>query len=419
MDESGLPTRESAIVAAQRLGINSENVVTLRTFVEQTGITAEQIRTLFPAGGYSELLQAAGVVQSKFRRRPSDHDLLCDIHRVALELGRIPTIDMLKVKAEYSPNTFKARFGNRKQLLMRYEEWLDAQDPQGDLLVELRKLLGDSDRDSDKEKRRQQLIDLAANAAANNGGVLSRSDFVRLTGVNTRQIYYLFPDGGWTEILQSAGIEEHPSTNHRVDDNELLPEFHRVCVKLNRVPTQPLFAEHGKYSTGLYCKRFGTWGGTADAYRQWVADNGLDVDWLPPPVQRNAAPPARKRHAVHNYHQQKADQIVYGELINFRGLQHAPINELGVVYLFGMVSRELRFLIESVQSAYPDCHGKREIKNGRWQPVRIEFEFKSRNFLEHGHDPDLCDLIVCWEDNWPESPLEVLSLKEAIATLKG
>ena len=30
----------------------------------------------------------------------------------------------------------------------------------------------------------------------------------------------------------------------------------------------------------------------------------------------------------------------------------------------------------------------------RWRRVRIEFEFKSRNFREHGHDPDQCDLIV-------------------------
>jgi hypothetical protein len=33
----------------------------------------------------------------------------------------------------------------------------------------------------------------------------------------------------------------------------------------------------------------------------------------------------------------------------------------------------------------------------------------------HGHPPDGCDLIVCWEHNWPESPLEVVELKSALA----
>ena len=37
---------------------------------------------------------------------------------------------------------------------------------------------------------------------------------------------------------------------------------------------------------------------------------------------------------------------LFGSPINFRGLRHAPINELGVVYIFGMVSYELGFIVE-------------------------------------------------------------------------
>jgi len=32
--------------------------------------------------------------------------------------------------------------------------------------------------------------------------------------------------------------------------------------------------------------------------------------------------------------------------------------EQGVVYLFGMVSRELGFYIEAVQQGFPDCEGR-------------------------------------------------------------
>ena len=55
--------------------------------------------------------------------------------------------------------------------------------------------------------------------------------------------------------------------------------------------------------------------------------------------------------------------------------------------------------------------------HGGWRRVRIEFEYQSRNFQRHNHDPAGCDLIVCWEDNWPEAPLEVIELKSRVRGL--
>lgn len=109
---------------------------------------------------------------------------------------------------------------------------------------------------------------------------------------------------------------------------------------------------------------------------------------------------------------------LYGDPISFRGLLHAPINEYGVVFLFGMIARELGFTVESVQAPYPDCEAKRETKSGRWQRVRIEFEFRSRNFKDHGHDQSGCDLIVCWEHDWPDCPIEVVELRSEIKKLE-
>jgi hypothetical protein len=54
----------------------------------------------------------------------------------------------------------------------------------------------------------------------------------------------------------------------------------------------------------------------------------------------------------------------------------------------------------------------------RNRPVKIEFEYESRNFLRHMHDPAKCDIIVCWEHNWPECPLEVIELKKEIGRLR-
>lgn len=111
----------------------------------------------------------------------------------------------------------------------------------------------------------------------------------------------------------------------------------------------------------------------------------------------------------------------FGKPIAFRGLRFAPINEQGVVYLFGMVSRELGFLIESIRTEFPDCEGKRcvDLKKNLWEHVLIEFEYSSKNFKSHGHNPDDCDLIVCWKHNWNECPIEVLELKSIIKNLRN
>jgi hypothetical protein len=84
-----------------------------------------------------------------------------------------------------------------------------------------------------------------------------------------------------------------------------------------------------------------------------------------------------------------------------------------------MISRELGFLIESIKTGFPDCEGKRcfDKTNNQWEHVKIEFEFKSSNFYEHGHRSEDCDLIVCWIHDWAEVPIEVLELQKVIRHL--
>ncbi len=109
----------------------------------------------------------------------------------------------------------------------------------------------------------------------------------------------------------------------------------------------------------------------------------------------------------------------FGRPLDFRGLRHEPLNELGVVFLFGMVAQELGFTVEGIRAPLPDCHGKRENRKGRLSPVRIEFEFKSRNYLAHKHSIDACDVIVCWKNNWSDPPscIEIVELSREIKKL--
>ena len=104
-------------------------------------------------------------------------------------------------------------------------------------------------------------------------------------------------------------------------------------------------------------------------------------------------------------------ELLYAEPLNLSPLATAPQNEMGVVFLFGVMARELGFVVLKIRPGFPDCIALRRLESGKWQWVRIEFEFESKSFVWHGHDPNECDLIVCWENNWPDCPLEVVELK--------
>ena len=106
----------------------------------------------------------------------------------------------------------------------------------------------------------------------------------------------------------------------------------------------------------------------------------------------------------------------------------APVNEQGVVLLFGMVAEELGYAVDAIGTAFPDCAARRLVAEGkdggagadaRWEPVRVEFEYRSRSFLYHGHDAAACDVIVCWQHDWPDCPVEVLALKDVVSGLSG
>jgi hypothetical protein len=101
------------------------------------------------------------------------------------------------------------------------------------------------------------------------------------------------------------------------------------------------------------------------------------------------------------------DRPVMGEPFDRSPMTNAPVNELGVMVLFGMVAAGLGLQVESVQGKFPDCLAKRQVAPGKWQHLRIEFEYESKNFHLHGHDPKGCDMIVCWRHNWKECPEEI------------
>lgn len=81
-----------------------------------------------------------------------------------------------------------------------------------------------------------------------------------------------------------------------------------------------------------------------------------------------------------------------------------PTNEIETIVLFAQQAGAESWEIIRIRATFPDA-----IVVHEGQPYRAEFEFKAMNFSYHGHDSRECDLIICWENNWPDAPLPVIS----------
>lgn len=200
----------------------------------------------------------------------------------------------------------------------------------------------------------------------------------------------------------------------------MLLDLISIYNEYGREPTWSLINAKGKYSTKPYRDR---WKNIKEAFliaKQKFPEK-ISPDIHKPDTEQQEIESIKVIPQTIKPKITKKRRIIFGEPIDFRGLRFAPVNEQGVVYLFGMISHELGFLIESIRTEYPDCEGKRcfDKEKNQWEHVKIEFEYRSSNFKEHGHDETNCDIIVCWIHDWENCPIEVLELRSTIQYLSG
>lgn len=251
---------------------------------------------------------------------------------------------------------------------------------------------------------------------------ISKSEFKQKSGISEWQVYKYFDS--WNEAIKIAGLI--PTDTSKIGDDELFQEMKEVFIKCNGICSQMKFDKECKFSIKVYRKRFGRWNGILSAFKKWIEDTGEEVPFLNQLKLKDKISSKKsnnfqlEKSPVKQIQRETLGVAAYGPFLNFRGLQHAPINEQGVVFLFGMVCFELGFAVEAIRTAYPDCEAKRKVKGRHtgWERISIEFEYKSSNFKEQGHDPSKCDLLVCWQHDWTDCPIEVLELKSKIKELE-
>jgi hypothetical protein len=83
-----------------------------------------------------------------------------------------------------------------------------------------------------------------------------------------------------------------------------------------------------------------------------------------------------------------------------------PSNEMSTREWFAYHLSEFEYSIIQSGSAFPDY----TLRNANGDILRTEIEFDSYNFIQHGHKPSGCDLVMCWVHTFP-LPLPVFELQ--------
>ena len=227
--------------------------------------------------------------------------------------------------------------------------------------------------------------------------------------------------GNYQQALKECNLEV-PERGRTVETERVFMNWAEVVRGLKRLPTIFEYEKCGKYGVRPLARCFGPWREAPQAMKLYAEEHGLAEQWrdVLELVGEQDGKQAGRQGGVAGLSagaQTMASRATYGPLIRLGAFVYGPTNESGVVCLFGAMAEDLGFRVLRIQTEFPDCEAMRLVGKDRLQPVKIEFEHESRNFLRHMHDPAGCDLIVCWEHNWPECPLEVVELRKEIAKI--
>ena len=282
---------------------------------------------------------------------------------------------------------------------------------------------------------REEIIAAIQKCARKLGRTPTRAELRKMAGISLSRVKQLFK--GMTLALRAAGLDPK-GPGHLIPTEDLLLDWARVARKMGKLPPMQRFESMGRSTHVPFIRRYGSWRLVPGAFRKFAREKGIEKEWKDVLAMINAArelelrrnatclrrargeiagatvpgksgEPERWNPRANEWTRRKLlpDRALAGPPIDLPGLAHEPGNELGVVFVFGAVAPKLGFRVLSFQQNYPDCEAMREIRPGKWQRVRIEFEYESRNFLKHGHRRDGCDVIVCWRHNWPGCPKDV------------
>ena len=245
---------------------------------------------------------------------------------------------------------------------------------------------------------------------------ISREQFSKYSDMGWKTPYRRF--GGWPKALAAAGLQPNPNVFPAAVPFEcLLTDFVNATVELHKIPTLHQLARRSQYGEYLFSGKHGGYAG----FKRKAIDLALSSQHPLPEETQGVLRTELQRLEQSSESPTEPVPHKRGRHLGFRAFAFAPTYEAEVVSLFSSVADDLGFEIVAQRPAFPDCEARRvtDKRRGRYTKCLNEFEYRSRDYVLHGHPVVGCDLIVCWENNWGDSPIEVLELKSRIKTLDG
>jgi hypothetical protein len=270
---------------------------------------------------------------------------------------------------------------------------------------------------------KEEVIAAIQESAARLGRAPTFTEVRRATQMSKHEIRKHFLT--YAKALSECGLQR-TGPGYEADATELFKDWAALVRKLGKLPTMAEYEMHGSYSVRPLIRRYGGWVHVPAGLQEFAREERLEGEWADvlDIIARHKEEEAdgRRTSGSTNSRMPKPrilkDRPIYGAPMMDMALGLAPTNEMGVVFLFGTVAKELGYMVVRVQSEFPDCEVFRLIDPEHCQLVLAEFEFESRNFLAHGHKIDGCDLIICWKHNWEGCPLEVVELSAVMEELR-
>jgi len=220
----------------------------------------------------------------------------------------------------------------------------------------------------------------------------------------------------WENALAKIGLNVGEGYNKAITESEFAHDFINVVLQIKAIPSLAQMTNRGKYSSGTYEKKFGNYSNYKANIAKIIIDMNLSSD---PGIieilekEKLKIKPTVKENEIRPHFE--------GRILGFRSFAYIPTYEQEVVAIFSNISQEIGFEIVTIREEFPDCKARRKTSQNRdrYKDCLIEFELSASDFIKHKHPINGCDLIICWENNWPDCPLEILELKSIIRKLDG
>jgi hypothetical protein len=217
-----------------------------------------------------------------------------------------------------------------------------------------------------------------------------------MSGIPAKHVYKRL--GSLRKALQAAGLEGI-GPGFSPAEETVLRDWASVARKLKKLPSILEYERAGRFSGKPFQRLYGSWSGTAEGFCKFAGKRRLQKQWgdvlemIAEAKARSTAATTRTAAGTNttakpaieeqdneeqdNDRQEQEnrkrkfrkggimrDRPIYGQPLPWPELAHAPVNELGVVFVFGMMARQLGFIVHRLQAGFPDCIAMREVAPG-------------------------------------------------------